>query len=143
MAGAKVKLAKLEKVENLRQVWPHESMHFTKWLCEEDGLKLLSTELGIDIVADETESTVGVYRADVLAHEEGNGRRIVIENQLGETDHDHLGKLLVYAAGKATEIVVWIVRKARDEHRRAVEWLNERTDQDIGFFLVEVELWKI
>ncbi|MCR5256736.1 MAG: DUF4268 domain-containing protein [Desulfovibrio sp.] len=143
MAGAKVKLAKLEKVADLRQVWSHEVQNFTKWLCEEDGIDLLGAELGIDIAVDETESGVGVYRADVLAHEERNGRRIVIENQLGETDHDHLGKLLVYAAGKTAEIVVWIVKKARDEHRRAIEWLNEHTDQGIGFFLVEVELWKI
>ncbi|MCR5257890.1 MAG: DUF4268 domain-containing protein [Desulfovibrio sp.] len=143
MAGAKVKLAKLEKVEDLRQVWPHEARNFTQWLCGEDALEELGAELGIDIAVDETESSVGEYRADILASEKGTGRKIVIENQLEETDHDHLGKLLVYASGKGAEIVVWIVRTARDEHRRAVEWLNERTDRDIGFFLVEVELWRI
>ncbi|MCR5259559.1 MAG: hypothetical protein K6E40_15590, partial [Desulfovibrio sp.] len=143
MGGAKVKLAKLEKVEDLRQIWPHEALNFTKWLCEEDGLEALGAELGIDIAVDETESGVGGYRADVLAHEEGTGRRIIVENQLGETDHDHLGKLIVYASGKDAEIVIWIVRHARDEHRRAVEWLNGHTDRGIGVFLVEVELWKI
>ena len=68
---------------------------------------------------------------------------MVIENQLEDTNHDHLGKVITYAAGKGAEVVVWVVARARDEHRQAIEWLNQHTDSDFGFFLVEVELWAI
>ena len=60
-----------------------------------------------------------------------------------DTNHDHLGKIITYAAGKEASVVIWIVKRARDEHRQAVEWLNQHTDENIGFFLLEIELWKI
>ena len=60
-----------------------------------------------------------------------------------ETDHDHLGKLITYASGKGAEVIVWVVKRARDEHRQAIEWLNQHTDSNIGFFLLEIELWQI
>ena len=66
-----------------------------------------------------------------------------IENQLEDTNHDHLGKIITYAAGKEASVIIWIVKRARDEHRQAVEWLNQHTDENIGFFLLEIELWKI
>lgn len=80
---------------------------------------------------------------DIYAQESGTGRKVVIENQLEDTNHDHLGKVITYAAGKDAEVVVWVVAHARDEHRQAIEWLNQHTDNDSGFFLVEVELWRI
>ena len=50
--------------------------------------------MGIDIVVEEQESNVGDFSVDLYATEEGTGRRIIIENQLEETNHDHLGKIL-------------------------------------------------
>ena len=35
------------------------------------------------------------------------------------------------------------MKRARDEHRAAVEWLNNHTDEDIGFFLIEIKLYQI
>lgn len=64
-------------------------------------------------------------------------------DQLEDTNHDHLGKVITYAAGKGAEVVIWVVAHARDEHRQAIEWLNQHTDNDFGFFLVEIELWAI
>lgn len=80
---------------------------------------------------------------DIYAQEVGTGRKAIIENQLEDTNHDHLGKVITYAAGKGAEIVVWVVAHARDEHRQAIEWLNQHTDSSFGFFLVEIELWSI
>ncbi|MBQ7933120.1 MAG: DUF4268 domain-containing protein, partial [Clostridia bacterium] len=74
---------------------------------------------------------------------EGTGRKIIIENQLEETNHDHLGKIITYASGKEAQVIIWIVKRARDEHKKAVEWLNQHTDENIVFFLLEIELWKI
>ena len=88
-----MKLGKLEKVD-LRNVWKHEALDFTNWLAEPDNLSLLSDEIGIDISLIQTEASVGKFSVDILAEEEQTSRKIVIENQLEITDHDHLGKII-------------------------------------------------
>lgn len=138
-----LKLGKLKKIEDLRKVWPHEASNFTPWLAEEENLALLGEAIGIDITLDETESSVGDFNVDIVASETDSDRKIIIENQLESTDHDHLGKLITYASGKSAEVIIWIVKKAREEHRAAIEWLNSHTDNDISFFLVEMELYQI
>lgn len=138
----KYNLDKLKKVE-LRDVWPHEALDFTKWLSDEPNLAMLASAIGIELELIETESSVGSFNVDIYAQEVGTGRKVIIENQLEDTNHDHLGKVITYAAGKGAQVVVWVVARARDEHRQAIEWLNQRTDNDFGFFLVEIELWSI
>lgn len=139
----KPRLGKMSKEENLRLIWAHEAGDFSKWLAEEENLSSLGEAIGISIELDERESPVGEFSVDLFAKEEDSGRRIVIENQLESSDHDHLGKIITYASGKGAEVVVWIVKKAREEHKQAIMWLNQHTDENIGFFLVEIELWKI
>lgn len=136
-------LGKLEKIKDLRKVWPHEATDFTPWLAQEDNISLLSDAVGIDISVDETESNVGSFNVDIYATETDTGNKIIVENQLEDTNHDHLGKIITYASGKDAKFVIWIVKKAREEHRHAIEWLNNHTDNDIAFFLIEIELWTI
>lgn len=136
-------LGKMKRIHDLRSVWPHEANDFTKWLAQEANLAELGNNIGIDIDLEERESSVGSFNVDIYAVESGTGRRIIIENQLEDTNHDHLGKLITYASGKGAEVIVWIVKRARDEHKQAIEWLNQHTDSNIGFFLVEIELWQI
>lgn len=138
-----MKLGKIKRITDLRSIWPHEANDFTKWLADEHNLAKLGDEIGIELELEERESSVGNFNVDLYAKEEGTGRKVIIENQLEETDHDHLGKLITYASGKGAEVVVWVVKRARDEHRQAIEWLNQHTDTDLGFFLVEIELWQI
>lgn len=138
-----MKLGKIKRINDLRSVWQHETKDFSKWLAQECNLQQLSDAIGIDIVLEECESSVGSFNVDLYAIEEGAERRIIIENQLEDTNHDHLGKLITYASGKGAEVIVWIVKRARDEHRQAIEWLNQNTGVKIGFFLVEIELWQI
>lgn len=134
-------LAKLKKVA-LRDAWPHEASDFTTWLAEQENLDALSEEIGIEISLIQTEANVGKFNVDILAEGAG-GRKIIIENQLETTDHDHLGKVITYAAGHDAEIIIWIVREVREEHHKAMDWLNDQTDEDINFFLIKIELWQI
>lgn len=137
-----LKLGKLKKVD-LREYWKHEALDFTRWLAQPENLEELGNEIGVDITLIQTEAGVGRFSADILAQEETTGRKIVIENQLETTDHSHLGQILTYAAGIEAEYIVWIVREARDEHKQAVDWLNEHTDEKLNFFLIRIELWQI
>ena len=137
-----MQLFKLEKVD-LREVWKHEALDFTNWLAKAENLELLSDEIGIDISLIQTEASVGKFNVDILAEEENTGRKIIIENQLESTNHDHLGKIITYASGFDAEIIVWIVKSIRDEHKQAVDWLNEHTDSNINIFAIQMEVWKI
>ncbi len=137
------KLGKLEEIQDLRQIWPHEAHDFTPWLAQEENIALLGEAIGLEMTVEETESSVGGFSVDIYASETETGRRIVIENQLEDTNHDHLGKLITYASGKSAEVLIWIVRRAREEHRAAIEWLNRHTDERVGFFLCEVKIYRI
>ena len=136
-------LGKLKEIKDHREVWPHEALDFTPWLAAEDNMTLLADAVGLEITVDETESSVGDFNVDIFATETGTGRKIIIENQLEDTNHDHLGKLITYASGKSADIIIWVVKRAREEHRAAIEWLNNHTDENIAFFLVEIKLYQI
>lgn len=136
-----INLGTLKEITDLRSVWPHEALNFTPWLAE--NVDLLADAVSLDITVDETESSVGDFNVDIYASETGTDRKIIIENQLEDTDHDHLGKLITYASGKGADVVIWIVKHAREEHKAAIEWLNNHTDEKIGFFLCEIKLFQI
>lgn len=136
-----INLGTLKEITDLRSVWQHEALNFTPWIAE--NVDLLGDAIGLDITVDETESQVGNFNVDIYAFETGTDRKIIIENQLEDTDHDHLGKLITYASGKDAEVIIWIVKHAREEHKAAIEWLNNHTDDRIGFFLCEIKLFQI
>jgi hypothetical protein len=134
-------LGKLERMD-LRTAWKHESLDFTKWLAQEENLSQLSDEIGIEIESPQTEVSVGSFQADILA-EDQDGNKVIIENQLEPSNHDHLGKLITYASGLQAKTIIWIVGDVRDEHKQAIDWLNLHTDGETSFFAIKMELWKI
>src|SRR3989339_1984219 len=133
----KKQVSHLKKVD-LRNVWGHEASDFTQWLSQDENLNLLSDEVGISIKLVQTEANVGRYNVDILAEEENSGRKIIIENQLEDTNHDHLGKIITYASGYDAEVIIWIVKNYRDEHQKAIDLLNEHTDEKICFYLIKL-----
>ena len=135
------KLGKFIKV-NLREICKHEALDFTQWLAQDENLELLAQELGIELMSARTEVKVGQFAVDILAIDD-NENRVIIENQLEQTNHDHLGKIITYAAGLQAETIIWIVSKAREEHQLAVSWLNENTNEKLNCFLIEIEAWQI
>ena len=138
-----MKLGTLKKVEDLRKIWKVEDRDFSTWMAKDENLELLCQEIGINIKVLQREASVGKFSVDILAEEPETGRKIVIENQLEKTDHDHLGKIITYASGYEAEIIIWIAKRFRDEHRQALDWLNENTKGKTNFFGIIIELWQI
>ena len=131
---------KIKKL-NVREIWQNEAHNFTPWLAE--NLDKLGESVGMDLELVEQEASVGNFSLDILAKDLSTGHNVVIENQYGDTNHDHLGKLLTYAAGFDAYKVIWISEKVRDEHRQTIEWLNQRSDTETQFFAIEIEVFKI
>lgn len=134
-------LGRLEEVE-VRSMWHNEEHDFTPWLAKEPNIQVLADEIGLDLEVEDTEVYIGSFKADIVARDSDN-RKVIIENQLSKTDHKHLGQLLTYASGIGARIIIWICKEVTDEHRQAIDWLNEVTSSDVAFFACEIELWKI
>lgn len=133
---------------DIREVWPNEAADLTPWLADNPGL--LGKELGMDLELEGTEVRVGPFSADLLFR--ARDALIVVENMMGSTDHDHLGKVITYASGLeaaheeeglAATYAVLLAEKFRPEHRTALTWLNTHTTDAVGFFGVESEVWRI
>lgn len=134
-------LSKLERVP-LREAWKHEANDFTPWLAEEDNLNTLADALGLaDLELVATEHWVGEFKLDILCT--SGDDQVIIENQLEKTNHSHLGQILTYAAGTGAKKVIWVAESFRPEHVAALEFLNQNTTEELSFFAVEVELWRI
>lgn len=136
-----IKLGELKNL-TLRSVWAHEERDFSPWLIEEQHLAQLSGAIGMDLQVDRVEVPVGPYSADILARD-ASGDYVVIENQFGKTDHDHLGKLLTYSAALGASSVVWIAERFTDEHRKVMDWLNEKTIDSFSLYAVQLEVLQI
>jgi len=138
----KQNLGKIKQV-NLRDVFSKEDKDFTPWLNE--NLDILGEKLNLDIIDSNIEESVGSFNCDIIAKDSDSNKTIIIENQFGTTNHDHLGKIFTYAAGKNASIIIWIAENFREEHKKALEWLNENVDPESGlsFFGVEIKLIKI
>jgi len=137
-----LELGKFEKVD-LREVWKHEATDFSAWLAKPENLDALADQLGIEIESIGTEVPVGRFKIDILAKEINTNENIIIENQLEPTNHDHLGKVITYAAGYDAKYLIWIVKDVLPEHLKAIEWLNEHLDETVRCFLIKIEVWRI
>jgi len=135
-------LGRLQRVP-LREVWLNGSTHFTPWLARPENLQLLGEALKLELELDSQEKGVGPFRADILCKESTSDTWVLIENQLERTDHSHLGQLLTYAAGLNAVVLVWIAERFTDEHRAALDWLNELGNERLRCFGLEIELWRI
>ncbi len=135
-------LGRLVRVD-LREVWNNEAIEFTPWLAREENIRLLGDTIGIALEVETQEQHVGPFRADILCKDIANDTWVLIENQLEKTDHSHLGQLMTYAAGLDAVVIVWVAQEFTEEHRAALDWLNEITDETANFFGLEIELWRV
>lgn len=135
-------IGKLTEVD-VRELWKHEQYDFSNWLAKEENLEHLNDIIGLTLTDVDKEVYVGPYRCDIVAKDETSGITVIVENQLEGTNHDHLGKIITYASGLNAKVMIWIVKEAKEEHRAAIEWLNNNTNNDVNFFLIEIHAYKI
>ena len=126
---------------NIRAAWPDEARDFTPWLSE--NLDRLSRTIGIPMELEGTEVPVEQFSADVLARNPTDNSLILIENQLDQTDHSHLGQIMTYLAGLQAQTIIWIARDFREPHLSAVRWLNDHTSDPFSFFAIQVKVVRI
>lgn len=125
----------------INSIWKNEEIDFTPFLA--DHIKDLGNILGLDLETITTEADVGDFSLDLLAKDLSTNRNVVIENQYNNSNHDHFGKLITYAANYNAGIIIWISEKIREEHRAAIDWLNYNTNEDLHFFAIEIEVFQI
>jgi len=134
------RLSRLDESE-LRKIWPREEQDLSQWV--KDNAQLLGDALGLQVELDEAEGPVANFRLDLAGYEGTNQTPVVVENQFGRTDHDHLGKLITYAAGREAGVLVWIATEFQEAHREALEWLNRISGKDLLFYGLELEVLRI
>ena len=139
MTDKKLEFGELKKI-TMSDTWKSEPQGFTPWLY--DNIGALGETLGMTLRAKEMEFRIGRYYLDLLA-EDGDGRKVAIENQFGDTDHSHLGQLLTYAVGCEADVLIWVTEGVNDEHRMAMEWLNRQNNTNVEFYLVQVDVLQI
>ena len=132
-------ISRLQKVP-LRELWKHEAHGFTHWLA--DNLDLLGEKIGFNLTFVKREASAGPFSADILA-EDPDGNSVIIENQLEQTNHDHLGKIITYLSNLDAKTAIWITSEPRQEHEKAIHWLNEMLPADTAFFLIKLEAYQI
>ena len=134
-----MRISRLESVP-LRELWRHEEQDFSSWL--HTNIEVLGDALQMEFSEPKKEVSAGSFTVDLVVEEKRRGR-IIIENQLEATDHDHLGKLLTYLTNLEAKTAIWITPKPRPEHTRAIAWLNETTSEDVSFYLVQLSAYRI
>jgi hypothetical protein len=133
-------VGRLERVP-IRNVWRTEDKDFTPWLA--DNIDLLGEVIGMELSFVSRETDVGMtFRADLLA-EGPNGDVVLIENQFGKSDHDHLGKILTYMTNLEAKTTIWICETPQPDHIETVRWLNKNTPEDMSFYLIKLEVFKV
>lgn len=137
-----MKLGTIKKMD-LRDVWSSESSDFTPWLAKDENIALLGEAIELELEVESQEKNVGPFRADILARDLTSNHYVLIENQLEQTNHNHLGQIMTYAAGLDAFSIIWIAKSFTEEHRAALDWLNRITEENINFFGIEIEVIQI
>lgn len=129
------------KVSDIKKIWPHEEKDLSVWVSE--NVDVLNEILNLQIEIISREEYIHNCRLDLAGTENYTQSPVIIENQFGISNHDHLGKLITYSAAKEAGIIIWIANEFQIVHRDAVEWLNSITPHDLIFYAIELEVFQI
>lgn len=133
-------------IDDLREVdprciWPNEARDFTPWLAA--NINHLTKALPFDLESIQVETEVNGGYVDITATVAGSNTGVIIENQLEETDDDHLARILTYAASYDARIIIWIAADFVERHRLVLNRLNKDTTGNLAFYGVQLRVFKI
>jgi len=136
-------IGKLKKlgIQEIRKIWPHEEKELSPWIA--DNIDALNDTLKLQIEIEGKEEQVHNFRLDLIGTDNASQMPVIIENQFGASDHDHLGKLITYSAVKEAGIMIWIANEIQTAHKAAIEWLNKISPQEMTFYGIELEVFQI
>ena len=136
-------IGKLKKLglREIKKIWSHEEKDLSPWIAE--NIDALNEVLNLQIEIESKEEYIHNFRLDLVGTDNFSQMPVIIENQFGRSNHDHLGKLITYSAAKEAGIMIWIANDIQIAHRNAVEWLNEISPQEMMFYGVELEVFQI
>lgn len=126
-----------EKVP-IRKIWDNIDKDFTPWLRE--NIEVLNDYLDLNLIPNR--SRVDNISNDLIFTDE-LGNTTIIVNQFNKTDYYHLGILISKMAKYDAKNVIWICENSLEEFDTAINWLNENTDKDILFYILQLEILKI
>ena len=122
---------------------------FSKWLASDEGIEHIKRALGVELITEGTEVRPhNQFSVDILMkvdpqYASGEPAKVVIENQYGRTDHEHFSKLITYAITNEAKYAVWIAEEIHPEHKAAIDWLNNNTNENINFYVFEAVVEQI
>lgn len=136
-------IGKLKKLglREIKKIWPHEEKDLSPWIAE--NIDALNEVLNLQIEIESKEEYISNFRLDLVGTDNFSQMPVVIENQFGGSNHDHLGKLITYSAAKEAGITIWIANEIQIAHRNAIDWLNKISPQEMTFYGVELEVFQI
>ena len=123
-----------------RSIWPNEARDFTPWLAA--NINRLTRVLPFDLESIQVDPEVNGGYVDIAATVVGSDTRVVIENQLEESDDDHLVRLQTYAAAYHAQIIIWVARDFSQQHQQIIDWMNSNTRAGIAFYAFRVRAFK-
>lgn len=125
----------------IKEIFPLEEKNMSPFIADNisDFEEIIGKKLG-DI---SKEKPVGRYEADIVANFVDEEGCLIIENKIGQFDHDHLGKALTYMSYLNGKTIIWICDKYYDEHIKAINYLNDITTEEFSFYAIELQLFKI
>lgn len=131
----KVKISTFEESE-FKDAFENEN-DFSDWLRDE--LESLSDVTGLIFEDAQREVYTGEKRADIIAKISGDeeGSVAIIENQIGKSNHKHLGQLITYGAFTKAKVAIWIANEFEKDHLRALDWLNDNTSEERQFYAIK------
>ncbi|MBN1572940.1 MAG: DUF4268 domain-containing protein [Deltaproteobacteria bacterium] len=126
--------------KKIKEIWPNER-DLSNWIAKH--IELLNDLLNTQIEIEGIEVPAQNFFIDLMGTDKISQVPVIIENQFGKSDHDHLGKLITYSSVKEAGIAILISNEIQYAHRKAINWQNQITPDDMTFYGVELELLQI
>ena len=129
-----------------KDVWSNGEEGFTSWLTYEEGIGSLGEAVGLNLDWAELEVSAGQYRADIVCIDDSDvnhPRKVIVENQIRSSNHDHLGKLVTYGAVLEADVCIWVATRFTKEHLHAVDELNYPSSRLVDYYCVKLSVFRI